>query len=62
MNGIQLHQASDNPEGESESNFCLLVNNKFVKYILIDGGLYDPDDMCFKPSLISLLPALPPGD
>lgn len=57
---IQVLQASVDPESESE--FRLLVNNKFVKYISIDGGLYDSDDMCFGPSLISLLPPLPPGD
>ncbi|GFP52262.1 hypothetical protein TASIC1_0001041400 [Trichoderma asperellum] len=60
MDGIQVLQASVDPESESE--FRLLVNNKFVKYITIDSGLYGIDDMCFGPSLISLLPPLPPGD
>jgi len=53
-------QASVDPDEESE--FRVLVDNMFVKYITIDAGLYDCDDMCFGPSLISLLPPLPPGD
>ncbi|KAM7217205.1 alpha-galactosidase A precursor [Rhypophila decipiens] len=57
---IQVLQASVDPEYESE--FRILVDNKFVKYITIDAGLYDCDDMCFAPSLISLMPPLPPGD
>ncbi|KAI1500976.1 alpha-galactosidase A precursor [Biscogniauxia marginata] len=57
---IQLLQASVDMEGESE--FRILVNNKYVKYLVIDGGLYEPDDMCFEPLLISMLPPLPPGD
>ncbi|KAL2016582.1 hypothetical protein VTK56DRAFT_3283 [Thermocarpiscus australiensis] len=37
-------------------------DNKFVKYVAIDDVVYEPDDMCFDPSLISLLSALPPGN
>lgn len=59
---IELLQASVDPDGADESEFRLLVNNKFVKYITIDGGLFDRDDMCFGPTLITLLPPLPPGD
>ncbi|ORY67833.1 alpha-galactosidase A precursor [Pseudomassariella vexata] len=57
---ILVLQASVDPEALSE--FRILVDNKFVKYITIDAGVYDRDDMCFGPSLISLLPHLPPGD
>ncbi|RFU77949.1 alpha-galactosidase a precursor [Trichoderma arundinaceum] len=42
MDLIQVLQASVDPEGESE--FRLFVNNKFVKYITMDGGLYDSDN------------------
>jgi hypothetical protein len=45
-----------------ESFFRLLVDGRFVKYVTIESGLYTPEDMCFGPSLISLLPDLPPGD
>lgn len=58
---IRILQASVDP-GEEPSEFRALVDNKFVKYITIDAGLYGCEDMCFAPSLISLLPLLPPGD
>ena len=58
---IKMLQCSVDPlDGESE--FRILVNDKFVKYLTIDGGLYDADDMCFEPSFISIIPPLPPGD
>lgn len=57
---ILVLQASVDPEAISE--FRVLVDNKFVKYITIDAGLFGRDEMCFGPSLISLLPPLPPGD
>ncbi|KAF5127400.1 hypothetical protein E5D57_008330 [Metarhizium anisopliae] len=57
---LQLLQASVDPDDESE--FRLLVNNSLVKYITIDAGIFSQDDMCFEPSLVSLLPPLPPGD
>ncbi|KAL2167500.1 hypothetical protein VTG60DRAFT_1194 [Thermothelomyces hinnuleus] len=57
---IQLLQASIDPEGESD--FRILVDNTYVKYLTIDAGIYDPEDMAFGPSLISLLPPLPPGN
>ncbi|KAI3337713.1 alpha-galactosidase A precursor [Ustulina deusta] len=60
MTAIQVLQASVDPGSDSE--FRLLIDNKFVKYITIDGGLYSLDEMCFGPSLISLLPPLPAGD
>lgn len=57
---VRVLQASVDQEAESE--FRILVDNKFVKYITTDVGLFDCDEMCFGPSLTSLLPPLPPGD
>jgi len=57
---IELLQASVDPDDEP-SEFRILVDQKSVKYLRIDPGLYDVDDMCFAPSLISIIPALPPG-
>jgi predicted Ser/Thr protein kinase len=57
---IQLLQACVDEETESE--FRILVNNKYIKYMTIDHGLYNVEDMCFGPSLIELLPPFPPGD
>lgn len=57
---IQLLQAS--VDAEDESYFRILIDDKFIKYITIEPGLYDTDDLCFGPSFVSLLPPLPPGD
>ncbi|KAF2962983.1 hypothetical protein GQX73_g10595 [Xylaria multiplex] len=57
---IKLLQAS--VDADVESHFRLLINDKTVKYLTIDAGLFDTSDMCFEPSLIDLLPPFPPGD
>ncbi|KAH8782336.1 alpha-galactosidase A precursor [Hyaloscypha sp. PMI_1271] len=57
---VQVLQASVDPD--DESHFRILVGGKFIKYLTVDTGLYNLDDMCFAPSLILLLPPLPPGD
>lgn len=33
-----------------------------VKYITVEPGIYSTEDMCFGPSLASILPELPLGD
>jgi hypothetical protein len=57
---IQVLQVSVDPD--DESHFRVLVGGKLTKYLTVDTGVYDPDDMCFAPFLIPLLPPLPPGD
>ena len=57
--GAQLLQAS--VDEANESDFRILVNDS-VKYITIDYGLYEMNDMCFGPALIPLLPPFPQGD
>jgi predicted Ser/Thr protein kinase len=57
---IQVLQVSVDPD--DESHFRVLVGGRLTKYLTLDTGVYDPDDMCFAPSLIPLLPPLPPGD
>ncbi|KAK4997906.1 hypothetical protein LTR66_002766 [Elasticomyces elasticus] len=57
---IQLLQASIDKEGES--HFRFLIDNKSIKYIVTDAGLYSVDDMCFAPALIPLLPVFPTGN
>jgi hypothetical protein len=49
-------------DSESESELRILVDGKCVKYLNVDPGLYDVDDLCFGPLLASVLPPLPPGD
>ncbi|GKZ26276.1 hypothetical protein AbraIFM66951_003617 [Aspergillus brasiliensis] len=48
-------------EGDT-SYFRLLVNGRSIKYITVEPGAYSTEDMCFAPSLVSMLPELPPGD
>ncbi|KAJ5346786.1 uncharacterized protein N7506_000039 [Penicillium brevicompactum] len=57
---IELLQAE--VDENDQSFFRLLVDGRNIKYVTIDPGLYSADDMCFGPSLVSLLPALPAGD
>jgi len=45
-----------------ESYYRVLVDGKKIKYVSIDGGIYDTDDLCFPPALLSKLPPFPPGD
>lgn len=40
----------------------LLVDDRVIKYLTIESGTYSTEDMCFGPSLISLLPHFPSGD
>ncbi|KAJ5622342.1 alpha-galactosidase A precursor [Penicillium herquei] len=48
--------------GDDQSFFRLLIDDRSIKYLTIDPGIYSSEDMCFGPSLASLLPVLPPGD
>ncbi|MCJ1364738.1 hypothetical protein MMC16_003854 [Acarospora aff. strigata] len=45
-----------------ESYYRILVDGRYFRYISIDGGIYDDDDLSFPPVLIPKLPPLPPGD
>ncbi|KAJ5893172.1 alpha-galactosidase A precursor [Penicillium tannophilum] len=47
---------------KSSCFFRLLVNGSSIKYITVEPGIYSAEDMCFGPSLVSLLPKLPTGD
>src|ERR1700678_4321434 len=59
---IQLLQASIDMNSDDQSDFRILVGHKSIKYLIIDPGLYKVHDMCFGPSLVSLVPSPPPGD
>lgn len=56
----QLLQAS--VDQDSDSHFRLLLNGKHIKYLTVAAGVYEDDDMCFAPSLLSILPPFPQGD
>lgn len=57
---VELLQAE--ADEEDQSFFRLLVGNRHIKYVTINPGLYNVEDMCFGPSLVTLLPKLPAGD
>lgn len=48
--------------GEDDSYFRLLVDGKQFNYLTIAPGIYKADDMCFAPTLFTILPPFPPGD
>ncbi|RDW83802.1 uncharacterized protein DSM5745_04128 [Aspergillus mulundensis] len=56
---IELLQAEID---EDDQSFFRLRVGKTIKYLTIEPGLYSTEDMCFGPSLLSILPAFPPGD
>ncbi|KAF9882594.1 hypothetical protein FE257_006223 [Aspergillus nanangensis] len=57
---IDLLQAE--VDENNQSFFRLLVDGRTVKYITVEPGIYSTEDMCFGPSLVSILPPLPSGD
>lgn len=57
---IELLQAE--VDDNDQSFFRLLVNDLTIKYITVEPGIYSAEDMCFGPSLVSLLPKCPTGD
>lgn len=57
---IELLQAE--VDENDNSYFRVLVDGQSIKYIRVEPGIYSSEDMCFGPSLVSLLPEFPPGD
>lgn len=49
-------------ETDDDSYYHLLVDGQHFKYISIESGSYDFDDLCFPPGLLSNLPQLLPGN
>jgi len=49
-------------EGDTPSYYRMLVNKKDFKYITIEPKIYEVDDMCFPPILLSKLPPFPAGN
>lgn len=57
---IEFLEEEVNEDGQSF--FRLLVDQRSIKYITIESGLYSVEDMCFGLILATILPDLPPGD
>ncbi|KAH8770533.1 alpha-galactosidase a precursor [Hyaloscypha finlandica] len=49
-------------EGDTPSYYRMLVNKKDFKYITIEPKIYEVDDLCFPPILLSKLPPFPAGN
>lgn len=49
-------------EDSTLSYYRMLVNKKHFKYITIEPKIYEIDDLCFPPILLSKLPQFPAGD
>ncbi|KAL4891355.1 alpha-galactosidase A precursor [Aspergillus ambiguus] len=48
---------------ENDQSFLrILVDGRTIKYITVEPSIYSTEDMCFGPSLASILPDLPSGD
>ena len=45
-----------------ESYYRVLVDGKYFKFVSIDSGVYDVEDLTFPKALLSKLPQLPPGE
>ncbi|CAK4031828.1 kinase-like domain [Lecanosticta acicola] len=57
---VQVLQAS--VAADDESHFRLLLRGRHIRYVTVAAGVYEGDDMCFPPSLLSILPRFPAGD
>ena len=59
---VEILNQDIDPEGNTPSYYRMLVNKKHFKYITIDPGIYEVDDLCFPPILLENLPPFPEGD
>ena len=59
---VEILNQDIDPEGNTPSYYRMLVNKKHFKYITIDPGIYEVDDLCFPPILLEKLPPFPEGD
>ncbi|KAL2067699.1 hypothetical protein VTL71DRAFT_15795 [Oculimacula yallundae] len=47
---------------DGPSFYRVLVDKQHFKYLTIDPNIYEVDDMCFPPKLLTLLPPFPAGN
>lgn len=59
---IEILNQDIDPEGDTPSYYRVLVDRKHFKYITIDAGIYEVDDLRFPPALLEKLPSFPPRD
>lgn len=58
---VEILNQDIDPDGSTPSYYRMLVDKKHFKYITIDPGIYEDDDLCFPPILLELLPPFPTG-
>ncbi|OBT68697.1 hypothetical protein VE03_01821 [Pseudogymnoascus sp. 23342-1-I1] len=59
---VEILNQDIDPDGNIPSYYRMLVDKKSFKYITIDPGIYEVDDLCFPPVLLELLPPFPSGN
>jgi predicted Ser/Thr protein kinase len=59
---VQLLATLVDSNDEEESEYRFLVDEKHVKYVTVDPGVFPKNDRTFAPVLITMLPPFPPGD
>jgi hypothetical protein len=62
QNNFKLLQAYVDSSDEDESEFRILVDDKFVKYLTMDPKMYNPEEMGDENIVNCNVPLLPPGN
>ncbi|OJJ98532.1 hypothetical protein ASPACDRAFT_62033 [Aspergillus aculeatus ATCC 16872] len=61
-NNLEIKLLNCEVDKKTESYFRLLVDGKQVKYLTVEPGTYKNAEMCFGPTLYSVLPRFPAGN
>ncbi|KAK0111010.1 hypothetical protein ONS95_001390 [Cadophora gregata] len=61
-NLIEILNQEVDPDDKTPSYYRILWKQQHIKYITIDPGIYEVDDLCFPPDLVGKLPPFPEGD
>ncbi|KFY26668.1 hypothetical protein V493_03939 [Pseudogymnoascus sp. VKM F-4281 (FW-2241)] len=56
---VEILNQDIDPDGNTPSYYRMLVDKKHFKYVTIDPGIYEVDDLCFPPILLAILPSFP---
>ena len=59
---IEILNQEIDPNDTEPHYYRMLVNRTYFKYITIETGCYEVDDLCFPPILLEKLPQFPAGE
>ena len=59
---VQILNREIDTEGSTPSYYRMLVDKAHFKYIAIDPGVYEANDLCFPLILLEKLPPFPAGN